>query len=71
MIKRLVNIVKSPKTQLESEGYARYYKVERPFRHRNPYNSETLRQISESNDSMGDRLRSIKPFIGSTGQWSK
>lgn len=71
MIERLVNIAYSPRTQLQAEGYSRYYREDRPFRSSNPHQSETLRCISEDNQQRESRIQQMKPAIGTTRTWDQ
>jgi hypothetical protein len=62
---------KSERTEVSAQGnYSRYNKDGRKFRESNPYQEELHRTIDIGNQELSERIKKIKPRIGSSMEWN-
>lgn len=65
MASRILNIMNSPRREIEVQGYSKYNNVKRDFLQIKKEEIERKRSIEIINTDMTDRIGKMKPSIGS------
>ena len=71
MADRLLNIMNSPRREVQVQGYSKYHCVKRNFLSVKKEEVERKRNIELANEEISDRICNAKPSVGSLKQWGQ